>query len=114
MAANAAVQALEELESRWRPLRLDGDATAATWLVSAERGFASTLGTQAKWLSCCIRVVRKMCGIEKGWICKVDLWRLRKFQAVFGLLLFSCPASKEMEFQNNMSGAGLQQPQREV
>ena len=52
MAANAAVQALEELESRWRPLRLDGDATAATWLVSAERGFASTLGTQAKWLSC--------------------------------------------------------------
>lgn len=74
VAANAAVQALEELESRWRPLRLDGDATAATWLVSAERGFASTLGTQAKWLSCCIFAWLEKCAeLKKGWICKVDL-----------------------------------------
>ena len=90
MAANAAVQALEELESRWRPLRLDGDATAATWLVSAERGFASTLGTQAKWLSCCIL----------GWLEKCEelkrvgfaRWIFRdyeNFRQSLGFLLFS-------------------------
>lgn len=37
MAFNAAVQALDELDSRWRPLRLEPDAAPAAWLVASER-----------------------------------------------------------------------------
>ena len=47
MAFNAAVQALDELETRWRPVRLEADAPAAGWLVSAER---AALGSFAKQL----------------------------------------------------------------
>lgn len=37
VAFNAAVQALDELDSRWRPLRLEPDAAPAAWLVASER-----------------------------------------------------------------------------
>ena len=49
MAFNAAVQALDELDSRWRPLRLEPDAAPAAWLVASERqalqGLTKCLGS---------------------------------------------------------------------
>lgn len=43
MAASAAAQALSELETRWRPLRLELDAEVAGWLLGAEQSYAAKL-----------------------------------------------------------------------
>ncbi|CAK9089511.1 ATP synthase subunit delta [Durusdinium trenchii] len=48
VAASAAAQALSELETRWRPLRLELDAEVAGWLLGAEQSYAAKLSGQAK------------------------------------------------------------------
>ena len=48
MAASAAAQGLQELETRWRPQRLEMDAEVAGWLLGAEQSYASGL-TGENW-----------------------------------------------------------------
>lgn len=47
MASSAAARALEELEARWRPQRLEAsDGEAAAWLLASERAHAAALAAR--------------------------------------------------------------------
>ena len=48
VAASAASQALADLESRWKPLRLEADGAVAAWLVAAERAYVAGLQRRAQ------------------------------------------------------------------
>eukprot|EP00933_Yihiella_yeosuensis_P074016 TRINITY_DN82832_c0_g1_i1.p1 TRINITY_DN82832_c0_g1~~TRINITY_DN82832_c0_g1_i1.p1 ORF type:complete len:472 (+),score=94.64 TRINITY_DN82832_c0_g1_i1:95-1510(+) len=48
-AATAASTALQELEARWKPVRLDAcDGAAASWLLASERAHVASLTADAK------------------------------------------------------------------